>query len=263
MKNILFILALLITSFIYAHKNVQLEFKKGKITLVTSTSTYNEEINKSLILTEYANTLLDTLGYKKEIKMLNFQSDTNYFKAYYDDGKLTFARFRLDLIDIKTYLNFIHYIIVNEKKLDLTKPIDSKVLKENYKLVDKITSVKVIRPNEVKELNHLINYSYYYKDNYYYFHTLRTNKEVYQANNFRQVYSVTSSKFLIFLNDCEFNLIDENNSTSFKLSFKDIYFRFIYINEDYSFIQSFWRDKLVLLNLKNNTITEDYYNKFE
>jgi hypothetical protein len=249
MKNILFILAFIVTSFIYAHKNVQLEFRKGKITLVTSTSIYNEEINKSLILTEYANILLDSLGYKKEIKIFNFQNDKNFLNSKYnDEGILTFYRSDIKLLDIKIFLNFIHYIIVNEKKINLTQPIDSKVLKENYKLVDNIISLKVSRPNEVKELNYFTNYSYYYKDNNYYFHTLLTNKEVYQTSNFRQIYSVTSSKFLIFLNDCEFNLIDENNSTSLKLSFKDIYFRFIYINEDYSFIQSFWRDKLVLLN---------------
>jgi hypothetical protein len=263
MKSIYLLISIFVFNINYAHKNVQLEFKKGKVTLITSTTTYNEEINKSLILAEYSNRLLDSLGYKKDIKIFNFQSDKKFINAHYDDidGQISFFRINMDLLDIKTYLNFIHYIIVNEKKLDLTQPVDSKVLKESYTLVDKIISVKINRPSEVKELNYLINYSYHYKDNTYYFHTIHTNKEVYKVDNFRQIYSITSSEFLIFLNNSEFDLVEENKSTRFKLSFEDMYFRFIYINEDYTFIQTFWRDKLVLLNLKNYTITEDFYNK--
>lgn len=269
MKYIHIIISILVFNVNYAHKNVQLEFKKGKITLITSTSTYNEEINKSLILAEYADILLDSLGYKKDMKILNFQSNKKFLKSKYDDndGQLTFFRVNLELLDIKKFLNFIHYIIVNEKIINLRQPVDSKNLKESYELVDRIISIKMKRPNEVKELDCFTNYSYYFKDNNYYFHKLNTEKEVdiYNINNFKQIHSVTSSKFLVFLNDHKFDLVEENKKTSFKLSFEDdysTYYRMIYINEKYSYIQSYNRDKLILLDLNNHTIIEDYYSKF-
>lgn len=268
MKYIFILISIFIFNHNYANKNVELEFKKGKVTLVTSTSTHNEEINKSLILAEYTNILLDSLGYKKNIKIFNYQNNRNFLNAHYDkiDGQLLFNRYKLDLLDIKTYLNFIHYIIVNEKKIDLRQPVNSNDLTENFSLVDNIISIKVNRPNEVKELNYLTNYSYYYKDDNYHFYTLYPSKEVYKINNFKQIHSVTSSKLLIFLNDLEFDIIEENKEVSFKLSFEDgfsTYYRIIYINEDYSFIQSYYRDKLILLNLKNNTIIENFYSKLK
>lgn len=268
MKNLFVFISFFVLCIGYCHKNVQLEFKKDNITLHTSTHDYNEEINKSLILVEYTKMLLDSLKYEKKIKIFNFQSDRNFINAQFDDidGELSFWRIHMELLDIKEFLNFIHYIIVNEKKLNFTtNPIDSKVLNESYSLVDKIISIKVNRPDEVEDLRgRFINYSYYFKDNKYYFHTIYTNIDIYNVNNFRQIQSISSDKFIVFLNSSEFELIDKSNVKKFKLSLENWSqsFKIIPINNDYCFIQYKWKECLVFLNLKNNTITEDYYNKF-
>lgn len=269
MKKIFILLSFLTLDLIYAHKNVQLEFTRENVYLLTSTHDYNEEINKSLILVDYTNILIDSLKYDKKIKIFNFQSNDKKMFSYKDkkDGLICFYRADLNMLDIKSFLNFINYILLNEKKLNLEKPIIFSELKENYKLVDKVISNEIHRPKEVNQLDNLINYSYYYKNNNFHFYKLIGKELVYKTQNFSQVESVSSYNFIVFLNNKHFDLIkDINRIISFNLlkeKRSPLKFKIININQDYYFIQHSWEQELILVNLKTSQITENFYNRFE
>lgn len=270
MKTYISLLFFIFINLCYSHKNVQLEFKIGKINLTTSTHDYNEEINKSLILVKYANVLLDSLNYNKDILILNFQNSRNYLNAHYslDENLLCFNKFDLSTLDIKKILNFMCHVIINEKRINFSKPFDAKNVKTNYELVDKIISEKVERPNEIKELDNLINFSYYYKNNKYFFYeTFKKNIILLEIDNFLQVENLTATTYVIFLTDTKFVVIKNKKAIVehyLTKTPKDLLkFKLIRINEDYCFIQYKWRQELVLIDLKNNTITENYYEKLK
>lgn len=269
MKKVFIVLSFFILNLNYAHKGIQLEFTRGNVILLTSTHDYNEEINKSLILSDYANILLDSLGYNKKIKIFNFQDNDKKMFSYKDekDDLICFFRTDLNMLDIKSFLNFINYIIINEKKINLKKPFNYTESKENYKLIDNIISKEIHRPKELNQLDNLINYSYYYKNNNFHFYSLIGKELVYKTQNFSQVESVSALNFVVFLNNNQLDLIkDVNDIKTFSLSNEKrspLKFKIININKDYCFIQHSWEQELILVNLNTGQITENFNSRLE
>lgn len=183
------------------------------------------------------------------------------------DDLICFFRTDLNMLDIKSFLNFINYIIINEKKINLKKPFNYTESKENYKLIDNIISKEIHRPKELNQLDNLINYSYYYKNNNFHFYSLIGKELVYKTQNFSQVESVSALNLLVFLNNNQFDLIkDVNDIKTFSLSNEKrstLKFKIININKDYCFIQHSWEKELILVNLNTGQITENFYSRLE
>lgn len=175
---------LLIFNLSNAHKNVVIKKQYGNITVYTSTSFYTEEINKGLILGQYAEKLSKNLNYSgKIILYLKQVYREEAFHGYYgkleeDAEKEDGIILMLDLkkFDIRAGLNIVEHAIQKGKR------IKSNMLGRAYsalpsKTVIEVLDEKIYRPNEVDKL-YREYFSYYYYQNQFYFYTIKNQNEV-------------------------------------------------------------------------------------
>lgn len=215
MKKIILFLMLVKAICTYSHEDVVVKKNIGKVQLYSSISDYTEVINQTIIIAEYANIIIDDLHFKDSIqliivqgseKILNVgrdQKNPNKIQFLYSDGDERY-------FDTKKILNFIYQICKNPKILKKDRGIKEEEVSKDYNYVDKILQTRIDRPNFVEELETMVEYSYYFQNETYYFYKLKNpQKIVYQTKEVYQIQSISSNELLIFPNDKEFVFIKE------------------------------------------------------
>ena len=262
MKNAILLFCFLYSILVFSHKNIQLEFKLDKVLLISSTVGYNEEINKSLILAKYTNILLDSLNYKKNIQILNFQSDDNVFSSHYNDrGIITFNFMQLKQIDIEEYLYFIYYVISNEYLLENEGIIiKEKIENINNSLIFNILKIKMERPNEVEEISKTFNFNYFYQNGLFNIYDKKSDSVILQIKELSQLEYLYRNELIVFLNNKDFYYLKNNKKHFFSfITPKDDYrnYKIIILSNDLFILSYSWGTGISLFNSKTLKFVEN------
>jgi len=156
----------------YAHKDIVIKKRIGKVEFVFKTFDYYEEINKCLIISKYVNKLIVKKGYKGKVILFfsHIYIDTVHIKEKYEwninnDG-LTFL-LKDEKYDITNTLMFIENVINKAQNKNDSKSIVGQILKE-----------KIYRPKILKEFDYSNKYSYYVQNGNICVYKLKKNTEV-------------------------------------------------------------------------------------
>jgi len=213
MKYVLLIVSFFWASNSFAHKDKVISKSYGNVEVVFSTGFYYEEINKGLIIGEYAEMLSKKLNYSEPIVLFFKHNYTSYEERYYKinpiregpDSNLKnqiFIKMKDSEYDICEVLKLIEYSISNSNK-DIDGLSILKKLKDSTSTaIVSVLNNKVYRPNVVNELmiSKRDGVSYYYKNEECFMFVKRDNKEnvLFSSKNIYQFSKRGDFSFLVF-----------------------------------------------------------------
>ncbi|MFA7687897.1 MAG: hypothetical protein WCY25_08535 [Moheibacter sp.] len=200
LKNIVCVILLLSYSFSYANKDIVVKENYGNVKITFVTGYYYEEINKSLIIAQYAKELSEKLSYKDTIHLIFFhQYGTNPITKYSfiktDNIEKTTSNINNITIqlndlhyDIVNVLKFIEYGITNLRKQDKLKKYDVEEIfhKQMSNTLKETLNKKIYRPEKVPELTTRGFYTYYYLNEKYVIVNKLSNEKIYQLEKISQ-----------------------------------------------------------------------------
>lgn len=223
-KHLIIILLLLSSFKNYAHKDLLVTKTIGNIKINISTGFHYEEINKTLIIGEYARLLSEKMNFKDTI--------TIFFRHIYigdSDSKCEvkrtdkvgrssyFITYQKNDFDFTEALNIIDYIIKNKansfecdvKKIENKKP---------SRLVKNILDNRVNRPSVVPELKIGNDISYYVKKGKYYIYDFSNGKEIVRltTDHLFQISYVIDAFTIIFDSKNSFYFLKKNDDEKSK-----------------------------------------------
>jgi hypothetical protein len=221
MKNKhLIILLLLLTSFNnYAHKDLLVTKTIGNIKINISTGFHYEEINKALIIGEYAKLLSEKMNFKDTITIFfrhiyigDSDSKCEVKKTDKNDRSSYFVTYQKKDFDFKQTLNIVEYIIKNKAN---SFECDVKKIehKKTSHFVKKILDNRINRPSFVPELKMGNDISYYVKKGKYYIYDFSNGKEIVRltADDVFQISYVTDNFTIVFNNKNSFYFLNKND----------------------------------------------------
>lgn len=179
MKKYSFIIVLILfCTLSYPHEDKFVEKYYGNVKVETFTDNYVEEMNKTLVIAQYAEILAKKYSYSNMIFLyfsedqLNKASINAWLPREGDNSDNIDGiniMFKMSEFDIKGCLNIIEASLRNKNKLEKLKNKFSIVyLKTPSEIVENVLKTKIYRPNVVKELERPEPFSYYYQNNYCY-----------------------------------------------------------------------------------------------
>lgn len=203
---------LIIFGNVYAHKNIIITQSYGNVEVIFSTGYYYEEINKALIIGQYAEELSKSLNFNNQITLFFKHNIGNYKEKYYqlnnslnkniNPGEV-FLDMKDEEFDVLDILKLVEYSIANINNL---KDLDGLVIIEQNKnkkskRIQKVVENKIYRPTIVNELKTPDNgISYFYKDDK--FHVYHKENEVekilFDFLNVYQISKIDDYSLLIF-----------------------------------------------------------------
>lgn len=181
MRKILILL--LASNLSFAHKDKMIQKNYGNVNMTTFASDYVEEMNKTLIIAQYAEFLAKELNYTGKIYLLFSEEQLKpssvtcwMDKEESSQADVINAMFRFKSFSISGCLNVIENALINAKKIEKFKD-------KNFEIYNGRSSAKVIkvlesrlyRPNEVKELEKPSLYSYFIESGKY--HLIRKEQD--------------------------------------------------------------------------------------
>lgn len=224
-KSLIFLLMLVALSFkVYAHKSINVTKTFNNVKIIFSTGYYYEEINKALIIGEYAEQLSSSLEFDNKITIwfrhiyTDYQPKSYTIKHGKENNLTNTNEIFLELYDteynIEDVLKLVEYSIKNINNFKETDGV--KILKKckKTKTVKKILIKKVYRPNYVKEL--AINNNgvlYYYQRNKFYIYTKTTtsDKVIASLDNIYQFSKIDNYSNIVFETDKIFYIFQNTN----------------------------------------------------
>lgn len=217
MKKLIIILLCVFCN-LYAKKNITIKHTIENVTVYTSYFSNREEVNKSIIIGEYIKELCRINNYHDSVEIY-FEMKLNHQPKYYFQNKknifLHTESFEFNLID---HLKLIEYAILNRKTYLTNTNISLILDKKNSTQVENILSIKIERPNVVKELSNQSDFSYYYQYNKYFVYNKKNNQYLQKFDSIYLFSSILKFRPLVFINNHEFyymNLNDELKFNSF------------------------------------------------
>ena len=223
-KGILIIFIIIGFSNIYAHKNVTISQSFGNVRVIFTTGYYYEEINKALIIGQYAENLSKKMNFNNQITLFFKHNISHHREVYYklrnnveeeDNTDEIFLDMKDNEFSIFQILKLIEYAIINIDKLDNLDGITLLKKDENKysKILKDVLEKKIYRPIIVKELNIPNNgISYFYKEDRFHVFRIENKSEKILLNlkNIHQIAEVDEYSFLIFNSKKSFYYITSN-----------------------------------------------------
>jgi len=223
-NKLILLLILTIFSFkAYAHKNVNVTKTFGNVNIIFSTGYYYEEINKALIIGEYAKNISTELNFNNKITIwfrhiyTKHQSNSYIIRHDLENNKKSNEIF-LELYDteynIQKILKLVEYSIVNINNFDRIDGLEVLKKYKKSKIVKTILKQKIYRPSYVKELLSKNNgVSYYYQENKYhiYIKTQTSEKEIISLNNIYQFDKIDEYSNIVFETNKVFYIFQNTN----------------------------------------------------
>lgn len=214
------IVLLLMSNITFGHTEKVIKIKYGNIDVTTIASDYVEEMNKTLIIAQYANMLSKELKYSGKVYLLfsEQQLENTSIKSWIPEADGSpetdgiHIMFRLKTFSIAGCLNVIENTLLNVKNLKKYRDKNFNIYSGKIsQVVTKVLAEKIYRPNGIKELEKPELYSYYI-----------TNGEY----NFFRKEASDEEKFAVLPNILDFQILSHDivivfkNAESFTI-FKD------------------------------------------
>ena len=225
MRKIIFTVLVISFGHCFAHKNVTVSENFSNVRVLFTTSFHYEEINKALIIGQYAERLSKKLGYEDSVtiwfKHDYAKSNTDSFTVTHDlknDPSKSNDIF-ITLVDteyvVKDILRLLEYSIQNVTKIDNWdgKSIIKKISDKTSELLNDIVQEKIYRPETIHKLeipNKAV--SYYYKDESFHIYRVENDieKVLLKVENIFQFSSDNDFATIIFDTNESFYHIDNN-----------------------------------------------------
>lgn len=181
MKKI-FIL-LLISNLSFAHEDKMIQRSYGNVSITTFASDYVEEMNKTLLVAQYAELLAKNLNYTGKINLLfsEEQLKPSSITCWMDkeeksQANVINAMFRFKDFSIAGCMNVIENTLINAKKIVKFKDKNFDIYNgSSSPMVVKVLEARLYRPNEINKLEKPSLYSYYVERGKY--HLIRKERE--------------------------------------------------------------------------------------
>jgi hypothetical protein len=172
MKKIFLLFIILFFCNSFAHKGIKVKKEYGNILITSITEDYVEDINKALIVGQYAEMLAKEYSYSNKIYIHFIQNDKVYINSWfppldedseYSDGLNIMIE--ISNFDVVGALNVIEDAIKKSdgKKLSNNEYLSIYNKKESEK-ISKVLETKIERPSSVEDLNKPEFLTYYFKD---------------------------------------------------------------------------------------------------
>lgn len=216
------ILLSLISNLTFAHEEKVIKKSYENVEITTFASGYIEEMNKTLIIAQYAEILSKELKYTDKIYLLFSEQQlgepliTSWIPVR-DGSPETdgiHIMFRFKSFSISGCLNVIENSLLNVKSLK--KYRDKNLIAYNNKtsvIVEKVLGKKIYRPNSIKELEKSPIYSYYLLNGKYnFFRRERDNEDKLAVLENVLDYQILSHDIVIVFNNSERFLIYHNKA---------------------------------------------------
>ncbi|MBC8883732.1 hypothetical protein H9X57_11285 [Flavobacterium piscinae] len=222
MKKCLIIVMLTMFSNVYSHREKVVRKVYNNIDVTTYNSFHTEEMNKTLMIAQYAEMLSKKLSYNDKI-YLNFsetkleQPTINVWLPKKDDNTDNIdginITFRIDDFDVVGCLNIIESAILNKNELKKLSERSWKVYKNLPSVeVSNILKAKIYRPNEIKELEKPPFFNYYFQDGKFHFVWINSEneKELNEFEKIKDFYVLTNYLLVVVSDNEEIKLIKPN-----------------------------------------------------
>ncbi len=284
MKPLIFFF-LLSVNLNFGHTNTIVQKKYGNITIASSTYFRTEEINRHLIIGQYAELLCKQMSYSGEIFIYLLQSPETEFRAWRaNSNENPWLDLNINISspykDVTSCLNFIENVISNREKLKKNiRNISEWYSAKTSDNVKQIMLNKIMRPDDVIELANPKFFTYYFQDGFY--HVLCTDScETKEIAKLEQILQFSEPKFYIlciFKSPDEILILDANcrydfeqkkyfvksidtNLTMDKTEFKNYNFRpyhILALGKDNIVFESFWSEKVFLYSMSKKIFIQD------
>lgn len=181
MKKILILL--LISNLSFAHEDKMIQKSYGNVSITTFASDYVEEMNKTLLVAQYAELLAKKLNYTGKIYLLfsEEQLKPSSITCWMDkeessQANVINAMFRFKDFSIRGCMNVIENTLINAKKIAKFKDKNFDIYNgSSSPMVIKVLETRLYRPNEINELEKPSLYSYYVEGGKY--HLIRKERD--------------------------------------------------------------------------------------
>lgn len=273
MRKILILL--LVSNFAFAHKDKMIQKNYGNISLTTFASDYVEEMNKTLIIAQYAESLAKELNYAGKIylrfseEQLKPLSITCWMdKEESSQAHVINIMFRFKSFSISECLNIIENALINTKKIEKFKDQNFEIYngKSSTKVI-KILGTRMHRPTEVKELEKPSLYSYYIESGKYHLIRKERDKEevLLELENVLDYQPLSRDLMIVFVNFNEFKIYEHKKplKTQYIDDIPEFYWPYnAHLNGDNKIIiEFFWRssqtNRVMIYFLDKNIFIQD------
>lgn len=221
------VLALFVSNSSFAEKSKVTEKTYGNIHIVIYTNEFTENINTGLIVGLYAQKLSKQLGYEKQITISfeenSFEPNVIFSQIDKTSGKNELLiRFKLNNFNVSKSLNVIEYSILNvnqhNKDSNFYQPLYNQ--KSSLKICELLKD-RIIRPNEVRELDRPDVYSYYFQNGSYKFYKKENiEKSILEVNQLNDFFILDFKTVIMFIKNNEITLLRDDKSK--QLTIEDI-----------------------------------------
>lgn len=187
MKLNIAVFTLLLFQISFAHKDKSIQKTYGNVQLLTYASDYVEEMNKTLIIGQYAEMLAKKYSFSNKIYLyfLEEQHGATSIKAWLPDASENSdnldginVSFRMKEYNIEGCLKVIENAILNRNKLKSFAAKQEAIYHGHPSAkIAEILKMRIDRPNEIKELGKPL-YSYFFQNNKYHLVLKEDDKEV-------------------------------------------------------------------------------------
>lgn len=213
MKQIIIILLnFILFNNAYAHKNITITQSFGNVEVIFLTGFYYEEINKALMIGQYAEKLSKAMNFDNQITLFFKHNIEDYEEPYYilnnsETKKIIPGEIFLDMKDrefnVLDILNLIEYSIANRNNINDLNALFLIEQNKNKKSkrIQTVVENKIYRPTIVNELNTLNNgVSYFYKNDNFHVFRKENGKEkiLFNFQNIYQIAQIDEFSLLIF-----------------------------------------------------------------
>ncbi|GAA4049194.1 MULTISPECIES: hypothetical protein [Flavobacterium] len=290
--KILFFLFLICNS-AFSHKNTFFKKNFGNIELVCSTYYYTEEMNKNLIVGQYAQKLSELLNYNQSILIFLNQDETISFRAWRKDSSSKDESADLNIFidspdkDVSRCLSYIEKVILNRDRLKKEKfTLQNWYYTNDVSLiVQEVLRTKINRPNDIEQLPKTKFFDYYFQNNR--FHVISNqNCGINDLGTFDDIIQFVEPKYYtlcmfttknilkIFETSCDYNFKDNKyyfNSKSTELKIekrKDFFtsfrpYKITSLGKTNIVIESMWGEDVYLYCLSRKIFIEDLEKQIE
>lgn len=203
----------------YAHKDIMIKKTYGNIKIVTVTGFHYEEINKTLIIGEYARLLSQKMGFKDTITIFfrhnyteNAISKCDIKKTVKGDKLSFYITYDKSNFDFVETLSILEYVIKHKAK-SLNCDIKKIEHKKPSKRVNRILSNRIYRPSVVQELKVDNDISYYVENTKYHIYCLKSDIETVKliADKLYQINLADKEYLIVFDTKDSFYYLNINN----------------------------------------------------
>ncbi|MES2574806.1 MAG: hypothetical protein V4572_07675 [Bacteroidota bacterium] len=287
-------LSIFLLSYIsWSHTNVIVTKQFGNIELRSSTAYHTEEINRNLIIGNYAELLSQKMNYSGKIFLYLQESSENEIqiwnttereKVHKTDYDLT-VYIRVNKIEIAKCLTLLELTLTNLKNI---KKYDKSFLSWYSNQVSPIAlevqQTKIFRPDDTEKLAKIEFFTYYYQSGKY--HLIAKNncetKELMTFDSFKQLAEIKPYVLCVFTTSEDVSIIDAScvydhdkklyytkeskiqlNIPAFDnyLSFMPYYIR--RLGKDNVIFETFWGDRVSLYSFSKGIFIENIEDKIK